>query len=265
MMFINCFVALSLLGGIENMKFVTSYTLLSQRTNLPKETISWSRYKDGEDILLGRFLLYKGHSINNGKIGIEVLDIISNNLDEFVSQHDNNSKVVLKFFNPKTKAIICYGVFSIGKTPFWGAYSNDIDIKDVHIRRINTEQEWVTFDLESTTELSPLIIESNPTYLNTIPYESRNIDPHAIIETRDGQSNIIVQVSNDGQNIRALDKDSVKLWEMNLIKELGEPYIGSPVIQHISIKDNNVYIIFGKHDFAVMELLTGNIINFGAD
>ncbi|MFC5978015.1 hypothetical protein [Flavobacterium salmonis] len=54
-------------------------------------------------------------------------------------------------------------------------------------------------------------------------------------------------------------------WETNVIKILGKPKIGKPEIRALQYNNLTITISYGKHDFAVVNIETGEIKFHGAD
>ncbi|CAD0009874.1 hypothetical protein [Flavobacterium chungangense] len=90
---------------------------------------------------------------------------------------------------------------------------------------------------------------------------NRSIEPEVRgIEVK----NIIYYIENDLQTLKAFEKGKVK-WETNVIKILGKPKIGKPEIRALQYNNLTITISYGKHDFAVVNIETGEIKFHGAD
>ena len=79
------------------------------------------------------------------------------------------------------------------------------------------------------------------------------------------KSGIVVSVKDDGRSLVAKDLEEKVLWEVDVIKTAGEPGVGAPVVRHLSLKDEQLTAIYGKHSFAVFELTSGKMLSSGSD
>ena len=83
---------------------------------------------------------------------------------------------------------------------------------------------------------------------------------------KDEKSGIVVSVKkDDGRSLVAKDLEEKVLWEVDVIKTAGEPGVGAPVVRHLSLNDEQVTAIYGKHSFARFELKSGKMLSSGSD
>lgn len=75
----------------------------------------------------------------------------------------------------------------------------------------------------------------------------------------------IYLVDSDYQTLIAFDSNKNIKWKVNIIEKCGEPVVGKPEIRFIKLNKEVVEILFGKHDFATVNLTTGKVIYSGAD
>lgn len=82
---------------------------------------------------------------------------------------------------------------------------------------------------------------------------------------KDEKSGTVVSVKNDGRTLVATGSAEKVLWEVDVIKTAGEPGVGASVVRHLSLKDEQVTAIYGKHSFAIFELKSGRMLSYGSD
>jgi hypothetical protein len=71
---------------------------------------------------------------------------------------------------------------------------------------------------------------------------------------------ISVAVKDDNRTLVAQDKQGKVLWEVDVIKTVGQP-----VIRHMTLKDGKVTVVYGKHSFADFDLKSGKLLASGSD
>jgi hypothetical protein len=82
----------------------------------------------------------------------------------------------------------------------------------------------------------------------------------------DQKTGITVSVGEDDKTLVAADSRTKKtLWKTNIIEAAGKPNVGQPVIRDLSIKDDVLTAIYGKHSFAKFDLKTGRLLEKGTD
>lgn len=83
--------------------------------------------------------------------------------------------------------------------------------------------------------------------------------PEAVLSATDAQSGIKVAVEPDGTSLTATDKSGRVIWKADVVKEVGAPPVGEPVVRHVSIKGQTVTLVLGKHRVAEATLETGKV------
>jgi hypothetical protein len=81
----------------------------------------------------------------------------------------------------------------------------------------------------------------------------------------DAASGITIAVQEDGRTIVARDKGGKQMWEADVIKTAGIPFVGQPVVRELHLKDGKVTAIYGKHSFADYDVATGKFLGGGSD
>lgn len=78
------------------------------------------------------------------------------------------------------------------------------------------------------------------------------------------KNSIIYLVENDLQTISAYKNNKLQ-WQTNVIKICGKPKVGKPKIRYLKYKNAKLFVAFGKHDFAEVDILNGKTIFVGSD
>lgn len=81
----------------------------------------------------------------------------------------------------------------------------------------------------------------------------------------DSHTGITVQVKPGGRVLAAKDKNGKAMWSVDIIAKCGVPAVGKPIIRNLSVKDNKINVVFGKHSFASIDIETGQVDFLGAD
>ena len=146
MLFIAMILSVFLSGCVkENCQFANEF-------NHPKRPASvkgWNEFKVGETLVIkGQFVLKKGESTNNGKVGIKVLDLSPAMC--FYFREPQSPEAKLQFFNVESGEIICQGTFRPGATSMDSENicgGKDLEWSVLSINDINANENWVFFDL----------------------------------------------------------------------------------------------------------------------
>ena len=69
------------------------------------------------------------------------------------------------------------------------------------------------------------------------------------------------------KNLRELTayKNSIQQWRVDVISICGVPALGKPEIRYIRMDGDNIYVVFGKHSFANVGIMTGKVVFIGSD
>jgi hypothetical protein len=116
----------------------------------PKRVQEWKDTYSGGVHSIGELLLHKGESSDNGKIGVKVLDIMTPQPGS--EGYASMPKVVLQFYRPTDKQILCEATFteggtSMGNGPPYPHCEPDVGLSAISVNGINTKDGWVWFDL----------------------------------------------------------------------------------------------------------------------
>jgi hypothetical protein len=75
----------------------------------------------------------------------------------------------------------------------------------------------------------------------------------------------VYYVEDDLQTICAYEDENKKIWQTNVIKTLGKPKVGKPIIRFIKLTEKTLQVTYGKHSFAEIDIRNGKIISSGSD
>ena len=75
---------------------------------------------------------------------------------------------------------------------------------------------------------------------------------------------IIYYVEKDLQTLSAYKNNKLK-WQTNIISFCGKPTVGKSEIRYLKFKTNKLFIVFGKHSFAEVEIVDGKTKFIGSD
>lgn len=117
----------------------------------PNIKTSWSESHDYGFTSVGQFLLNRGESTDNGKLGIRVVDFLPSKCRSLFAEYPDPPRVVLEFYRPGDKLVLCTVTLdgpiansSIDREEMCG---NKTGFSVVGINGLNTHDGWVSFDL----------------------------------------------------------------------------------------------------------------------
>lgn len=113
----------------------------------PTQVRGWEPSEVGSTNIKGAFVLEKGQSTDNGKVGVKVIDIYPAQCRLLDSPKMPKAKI--QFYKVSDQTIICESTFDRG--------GNRLDLPDVckenlewsviYVSDINYKEKWVAFDL----------------------------------------------------------------------------------------------------------------------
>ena len=71
-------------------------------------------------------------------------------------------------------------------------------------------------------------------------------------------------LNKDSTAIVAYQGGKIK-WEANVLSFCGEPFVGEKKIRYYRVAGKIIDVVYGKHDFASIDVNTGKITCLGAD
>jgi len=137
---------------------VVSITLLScaaacgpnyKQPAYPNNVPGWKEhdYPDGGHSI-GKLVLRKGESSDNGTIGVTVVNILSPELLAEPWSYRGSPRVVLRLFKPSDRQTSCEITFSIANHLLRNyKCSATFGLSGINIYSINTKEGWVYFEL----------------------------------------------------------------------------------------------------------------------
>lgn len=114
------------------------------------------------------------------------------------------------------------------------------------ISSLNYAQELRTFEKKSI---------SQDTKLDLLLTKKRGIET----ETKE-----IYFVENDNKTISAFKNRKLK-WKTNVIEKCGKPKVGKSEIRFIEIRENKIFVVYGKHNYAEINIKNGKTKFIGSD
>lgn len=114
----------------------------------PNVTSSWGERTDFGVTSIGFFVMNKGETIDNGRLGVKVIDVFPKKC-ECMSCDPTSPRVRLAFYQPSDNKVLCEGDFFKGSASLDIAANCDptMGISVISINAINTKENWVSFDL----------------------------------------------------------------------------------------------------------------------
>jgi hypothetical protein len=96
---------------------------------------------------VGFFVMNKGESIDNGLLGVKVIDVLPKEC-KCMSCEPTYPRVKIAFYRPSDNKILCEGEFQGNASLEIMAKSDpEMGISHIGINAINTKENWVSFDL----------------------------------------------------------------------------------------------------------------------
>jgi hypothetical protein len=107
--------------------------------------------------------------------------------------------------------------------------------------------------------------QKTPHYDKTLVLKATEIN-FAFSDKRgiEAASGIIYLVEKNMQTLTAYQNDTI-LWKANILENYPPPLVGKPEIRFIRLDTNYVFVTFGKHCFANVDISNGSIKYLGCD
>lgn len=100
----------------------------------------------------------------------------------------------------------------------------------------------------------------------TVVHASVDAYPNAVISLKDRKTEMIFYVETNGRTLVAFGKGGEIVWSVDLLQEAKiKPAIGQPVIRHLLLEGNDLWVTCGKSDRVKVQALTGESEYVGAD
>jgi hypothetical protein len=123
-------------------------SIKDKQPDRPKVTSSWTERTDFGVTSIGFFVMNKGESIDNGQLGVRVIDILPKGCS-CMSCEPTNPRARIAFYRPSDNKVLCEGYFFAGSASldFVAKCDPAMGISHIAINAINTKENWVSFDL----------------------------------------------------------------------------------------------------------------------
>jgi hypothetical protein len=123
----------------------------------------WEPYRVGGGItVVGEFVLKKGESTDNGKLGVKVLDITPGppSPPYVTNIESDGSKAVLRFYNATDQSVICDFTDEASSTGSDTRYicGGKLPFSNLRVEGIDSKEGWVYFSFHNLDEAA----KSNP-------------------------------------------------------------------------------------------------------
>jgi hypothetical protein len=117
------------------------------RISLGKQCEPWQKYDTGSITVKGEFVVSRGESVDNGRVGIRVVDVYPAKYHLLDSPELPQAK--MQFFRVLDQSPICEGIFTRGgnRLDLPDVCKTDLEWTVIYIRDINYNEHWVFFDL----------------------------------------------------------------------------------------------------------------------
>jgi hypothetical protein len=90
--------------------------------------------------------------------------------------------------------------------------------------------------------------------------------PNAVITVKDPKTENIFYVESNGRRLVAFKKDGTIIWSVDLLEATKvAPKSGQPVIRQLKLSEDLLQVVFGKHDFAEVQINSGKTKYVGSD
>ena len=118
-----------------------------EKPTRPTSVRGWQKYETGSITVKGEFVLKKGESTDNGRVGIKVVDLYP--AEHHLLDSPELPKAKVQFFRVPDQTPICEGVFTRGSNSLTLAdlCKNNLDWTVIYIRDVNYDEGWVFLDL----------------------------------------------------------------------------------------------------------------------
>ena len=90
--------------------------------------------------------------------------------------------------------------------------------------------------------------------------------PNAVITLKDPKTENIFYVESNGRRLVAFKKDGTIMWSVDVLEATKvTPKTGQPVIRHMNFSEDQLQVVFGKHDFAEVQINSGKTKYLGSN
>jgi len=98
------------------------------------------------------------------------------------------------------------------------------------------------------------------------PHASLAAYPAAVISVKDPKNGMLFYVESNGRRLVAFNEDGRIVWTLDVLEEAKiKPSRGQPVIRHLRVEGDYLWVTYGKSDTAKVQIKTGKMEHVGAD
>ena len=113
----------------------------------PNVTSSWRERTDFGVTSIGFFVMNKGEAIDNGQLGVKVIDILPKEC-RCMSCEPTYPTARIAFYRPSDNKLLCEGEFGGSAIlEVMARCDPSIGARSISVNAINTKEKWVSFDL----------------------------------------------------------------------------------------------------------------------
>lgn len=114
--------------------------------SLPGEVLGWQEVYPVKGLqVVAILVLKKGESSDNGKIGIQVVDVIAPERCSHAGTYQGEPKSILRFFDPTSGQTLCEATVLEGGSTLH--CDSRVGLTGIYVNAINTKDNWVWLDL----------------------------------------------------------------------------------------------------------------------
>jgi len=114
----------------------------------PSKVRGWEEHRIGTVTFAGDFVLDKGASTDNGKIGIRLIDTYAGKCGLFPFSERGDPQAKFQFYKVSDQAILRESIFPRGTMSLTPPICNaDLGWSVISINDINSKDDWIAFDL----------------------------------------------------------------------------------------------------------------------
>lgn len=124
------------------------YTDLPTR---PAQVNGWKKSTFSTFLIIGSFVLSKGESTENGKLGVTIVDIQPSLLCKLPLAEPGHSQIEVRFYKPSDRGVLCETMIFAGSS---GSVSGNLNCPDQSemppsftVRNFNAEDGWLWLEL----------------------------------------------------------------------------------------------------------------------
>jgi hypothetical protein len=89
---------------------------------------------------------------------------------------------------------------------------------------------------------------------------------NAVISLKDPKTGMIFYVESNGRRLVGFNNDGRVMWTVDVLDAVKiKASLGQPVIRHLRLEDDHLWVTFGKSHTAKVQIETGKVQYIGSD